>query len=67
MGVEERNALMLLAQASNLAGKRGVVGIEVKTPPLRNVGRVWGQSWPIEGFAIEGRGLGTSSVVAWPG
>src|ERR1700722_2007661 len=56
MGVEERDALMLLPQASNLTGERRVVGVEVKTSPLCNVGRVRLEAWPIERFAIEGRG-----------
>ena len=40
MGVEQRDALMLPAQASDLAGERRMIGIEVKTPTVGNVGRV---------------------------
>ena len=56
MSVEQRDAFMLLAQASNLSGERRMVGVEVKTPPVGNVGRVWLEAWPIERFAVEGRG-----------
>ena len=56
MGVEQRDALMLLAQASDLAGERRMVGIEVKTPPLGDFGRVRRAARPIERLAVEGRG-----------
>ena len=44
MGVEQRDALMLLAQARDLSAERRMVGIEVKTSPLGNFGCVWRSS-----------------------
>src|ERR1700677_1536165 len=56
MGVEERDVLMLLAQARDLAGERRVIGIEVKTPAVCDVGRVRRLAQAIERLAGAGPG-----------
>src|ERR1700677_333057 len=55
MGVEERDVLMLLAQARDLAGERRVIGIQVKTPAVCDVGRVRRLARAIERLAVKGR------------
>ena len=53
MGVEQRDAPMLLAQPPDLFAKRRVVRIEVETSSVCNVGCVWGQACAIERLAVE--------------
>jgi hypothetical protein len=53
VGVEQRDALMLLAQASDFGGERRVIGIEVKAPPLGDFSRVRGSAGPIKQLAVE--------------
>ena len=53
MGVEQRDALMLLAQASDFGGERRVVGSEIKTPSLGDFSRVLRSALPIKRLAVE--------------
>ena len=56
MGVEQSDASMLLAQASDLAGEHRMVRVEVKTPPACDFCRVWRSARAIQRFAVKGRG-----------
>src|ERR1700677_1643790 len=56
MGVEQSHPFVSLPEACDLAGERRVIGIEVKTPAVCDVGRVRRLARAIERLAVEGRG-----------
>ena len=66
MAVVEHDARMLAAQARDLGGERGVVGLEIGAAALGDLGFVRRLAGAPERLAVEGGG-GHSSVVFWPG